>query len=131
PTLFLGNWSTFNGTQNLSCPRINRQASQSLDTDLEFDRGTGSDVDVTALGCVVRANVSGSVATILPGQMCTFSGVGDARDETDVFTYQSGSFTINPDGVSARLVASGTVKITAGVLSLNCTFTLDAPYEKN
>jgi hypothetical protein len=133
---FEGVWSPASGTFTENCPGGNGTTT-SLVTDTEtWAAGTTSDLVQTIPGtsCVFHANVSGSTATGVAGQTCTVNTAATATSDsfTDVLSFNSYSFVLMPDGMTASENYSGADAETDNTTnqSGNCTFTQTASYTK-
>lgn len=131
---FIGIWSPTSGTFTMTC---NGSTSTGQVTDnVTWAMGATSDL-VQALGgssCVLRANVTASTASIASEQTCRVSsvdpGTGDAI--TDRYEFNAYTFVLSADALTASENLSGTLTETDDTLglSVNCTFTQTASYQK-
>jgi hypothetical protein len=131
---FIGIWSPTSGTFTMTC---NGSTSTGQVTDnVTWAMGATSDL-VQALGgssCVLRANVMAGTATIPSAQTCRVSGVDPSSGDsiTDRYEFTAYTFVLSADALTANENLSGTLTETDDTLglSVNCTFTQTASYQK-
>lgn len=104
------------------------QSETTADTgSIDITAGTNSDLLVSiGAGCDLEANImSPTVAALLPGQMCVESESGGT-----ITLDPSGSFVLNPGGLTATAVLSGTATDTSSGQTVDCSYTEHDSYAK-
>jgi hypothetical protein len=117
---FIGMWQYTSGTTNTQCPMINvNNTDQLAGQKVPIAKGIDSPLvySESDTNCTWKMTVSGSVASISPGQSCMFTDNGI----TFTGTYTAGTFTIT--GTTGLF--SGTLSAMANVNGsiVNCTST--------
>jgi hypothetical protein len=122
---FIGTWTLGSGTTMQTCAGV--VTTQQVTTDVVWQAGTTSDLiqpaDSAASGCDLLANVSGKVATALPGQSC-----GKMGTNLMISMY---TFTVAASGTSATESSSGTRVVSTAGVGMTCTYTETATYTKS
>jgi hypothetical protein len=113
---FVGTWKYTSGTITVNCPSPIGTLTASQEGNVIVSKGATSDLVVVNETCSLKFEVTGSTATALPGQSCTYV---DA-DGTEVDTFNSAVVT-TPDGVTAHYSATMTAAITADGFAVTCT----------
>jgi hypothetical protein len=124
---FVGTWRPVSGTLTTNCPGYTAETSP-ITMNLIWSPGVGSDlVSTDGTTCVVMADVTNATAAGVPGQSCTYA---DGQGGTYTSTFSGYTFVIAPDGRTATENGSGQISYVGGGVSLVCTFTGTASYEK-
>jgi hypothetical protein len=122
---FLGTWDVVTGNLTLTCS-TKQVRTIPVTEPIVFVAGTSSPLLDSSAVCPVRYDVSGNVATALPGQTCLHPKV------VTRLNLEVGTFT-TVDGASGTLEASGHedgfIDIKMG-WPVNCTFTRSASYKR-
>jgi len=123
---FIGIWHPTSGTTTVTCPGFPVDTSQVTDN-LTWAKGATSDlVSTDSTNCILNANISGSTATG-SGVPCTFS---DGAGGTGTLTVTSYTFSLSADGQTAQESGSGTFVDNNGGVTITCTVSLTAAYQK-
>ena len=122
---FVGTWHPTSGNTTATCPGY-APSTVSVTENLTWGAGVGADLVQTSGTCVMKANVTSTTAAALPSQTCTMvSGT-----ETDVFSVAAYTFSLSADGLTAMESASGSVVISDSGLTMTCTYSETASYQK-
>jgi hypothetical protein len=127
---FLGTWRTSTGTTALSgCSNgLTYPPKNGVTVIIVVARGTSSDLLMTdPNGCSLKANVTGSNAVVVSGQVCTNTSAGTT--ETDTFLTGS-TFFVAANGTAAEMALQGNGVITDGTNTLTCKFQNYFPLSK-
>jgi hypothetical protein len=110
---FVGPW-TATGSQMGSCPGLIPSFNQPIDRVAQtITKGTDSDLVMTLfMGCSVKLDVAGNVATIKPGQTCSLTVMMIMA----MGTITSGTFTVTGDTATFKYEGTG------GLGPIACTF---------
>lgn len=127
---FVGVWLPTAGTSTTTCG-AQSGSSQVTDT-VTWTAGASSDlVSTLADSCVLRANVTGSTASLAPPATCTFNGVDDdGYAYTETMTLTGYTFALAADGLTASESESATMTFAVAGETVNCGFTQTASYQK-
>lgn len=122
---FIGTWQYGAGsTTTLTCTGTAPRVSNNTGT-FQLAAGTESDIievpDAGDTCAPTKFNISGSTATVVPGQSCTTMDAG----RTTVASLSSYTLTLGADGKSLTLTANGSATVT-GTTSVTCTISLMA-----
>ena len=124
---FLGTWHPVSGTFTTTCPGYT-PITEPVTTNLVWSRGVGADlVSTDGSPCAWMADVTNATAAGVPGQSCT---VPDGAGGTYTFSFSGYTFVVGADGQTATENGSGQVSYVGGGLSVLCTFTATASYQK-
>jgi hypothetical protein len=118
---FVGTW-TATGAQMGTCPAPIGSFNQPIDNVVQtISKGTDSDLSMTLfMGCTVKLDVTGTVATIRPGQACSLMVMG----VTAMGAINTGTFTVTGDTASFNYAGTG------GLGPIMCTFSASGTSKK-
>ena len=125
--LFIGTWMPTSGTSTQTCEGIG-SATSAVSESVIWTLGTKSDLvlgdpETVAAGGGVLANVTGSTARALPGQIYSYA----IAERSWSWTQDTLSFALRPDLTTADEDSSGTTREETTVV---CRGALHATYRK-
>jgi hypothetical protein len=121
---FVGTWRYASGLRTITCPNLGQRMDQ-LSGTLTLNKGVDAPLVVILSGCSLRLDISGSSATVRPGQICPPMPAGTLADGTAITetdTHQTGSFTVT--GNTATIAESGSAQLVFGATEI-CNFTMN------
>jgi hypothetical protein len=124
---FIGTWHPTSGTVTTTCPGLGTDTSAVVDN-IIWAMGVSSDLVQTdpSTSCVLTAHITGSTAAGT-GAPCT---VSDGAGGTATITITSYTFVLGADGQTGTENGSGTVVDNNGGVSITCTLSETAAYQK-
>jgi hypothetical protein len=121
---FVGTWHPTSGTITVTCSGVAQ--TESVVDNLSWGAGVGADLVQTSGTCVLKANVTSSTAAALPSQSCTET----AGTTTLTISFAAYTFALSADGLTATESASGSAVINDSGLTVTCTYSETASYQK-
>jgi hypothetical protein len=100
--------------------------TQPVTDNLTWGAGVGADLVQTSGSCVFKANVTASTASALPSQSCTAM----EGTTTATISFSAYTFALGADGLTATESASGTATIIDSGITLVCSYSETASYQK-
>jgi hypothetical protein len=118
--MFVGRWMVTAGTQKVNCgPSVPVPDSDLKGTfqQLNKDASNTLSIDLT-MGCIVKLDAAGSIATVRPNQTCTITVMIGTTSAQVMGTITSGSFAVSGDTATFSYMGSA----MGGGGLFNCTF---------
>lgn len=121
---FVGTWHPTSGTITILCAGVNQ--TMTVTDNLTWAAGVGADIVQTSGGCALKANITGTTGSALPSQMCTeMDGT-----TTTIISLSAYTFSLSADGQTATENASGNAMVSDSGLSVTCSYSETAGYQK-
>jgi hypothetical protein len=122
---FVGTWHPTSGTTTLIC--AGQPTVDQVTSNLTWAAGVSPNTVVQTDGtCVLNANVTGSTAAALPSQSCTQMMSGLSL----TLTFSAYTFSLSADGMTATENASGNATVFEGGVTVICSYSESAGYQK-
>jgi hypothetical protein len=126
---FTGVWTPTGGTSTWTCN--GQSTSEQVTGTVTWTAGSSSDLVSADDSCVLRANIAGSTASLVPPSTCTASGVDSYGYSYTTTTNLTGyTFALGADKLTASESASATVTVTEAGQTVTCGLTETASYQK-